>query len=52
MKFYGSAKGAKIWRMKNNCEIDATLKGGSKVRLIKLKRIRWLRRVERMIRDR
>jgi len=47
-KIYGQGKENELWRIRQNDELDAIIKGENIVRFIKCQRIRWLGHVERM----
>ena len=47
-KIYGPVKENKIWRIRQNDELEDIIKSENIVRLIKCQRIRWLGHVERM----
>jgi hypothetical protein len=37
-----------IWKIRSNMEIDKLIKGADRVRIIKVKRIKWLGHIQRM----
>jgi hypothetical protein len=41
-KIYGPVKENEIWRIRQNDELEATIKRGNIIRFIKRQRIRWL----------
>ena len=47
-KIYGPVKENELWRIWQNDELEATVKGENIVRFIKCQRIRWLGHIERM----
>ena len=47
-KIYGPAKEDELWRIRQNDEFEAIIKGENTVRFIKCQRIRWLGHIERM----
>ena len=47
-KIYGPVKGNELWRIRQNDELEAIIKGENIVRFIKCQRIRWLGHIERM----
>ena len=47
-KIYGPVKENELWRIRQNDELEAILKGENIVRFIKCQRIRWLGHIERM----
>ena len=47
-KIYGPMKENLLWRIRQNGELEAIIKGEIIVRFIKCQRIRWLGRIERM----
>jgi hypothetical protein len=47
-KIYGPVKGSELWRIGQNNELEAIIKGENIVRFIKCQRIQWLGHVERM----
>ena len=47
-KIYGPVKEKELWRIRQNDELEAIIKGENIVRLIKCQRIRWLGHIERM----
>jgi len=46
-KVYGPVKENELWRMRQNDELEAIIKGENVVRFIKCQRIRWLGHIER-----
>ena len=47
-KIYGPVKENELWRIRQNDELEATIKGENIVRFIKCQRIRWLDHIEKM----
>jgi len=47
-KVYGTVKENELWRIRQNDELEAIIKGENIVRFIKRQRIRWLGHIERM----
>ena len=47
-KIYGRVKENELWRIRQNDELEAIIKGEKLVRFIKCQRIRWLGRIERL----
>jgi len=47
-KIYGPIQGGDIWRIRNNEELNRSIKGEDIVKFIKAQRIRWLGHVKRM----
>jgi len=47
-KIYGPIQEGDIWRIRNNEELNRSIKGEDIVKFIKAQRIRWLGHVERM----
>jgi len=47
-KIYGLIQEGDIWRIRNNEELNRSIKGEDTVKLIKAQRIRWLGHVKRM----
>jgi hypothetical protein len=47
-KIYGPVKENELWRIRQNNELEAIIKGGNIVRFSKCQRIRWLGHIERM----
>ena len=47
-KIYGPMKENKLWKIQQNDELEAIIKGEIIVRFIKCQRIRWLGHIERM----
>jgi hypothetical protein len=47
-KIYGPVKESKLWRIRQNDELEAIIKWENIVRFIKFQRIRWLAHIERM----
>ena len=45
---YGPIQDGDIWRIRNNEELNRSIKGKDNVKFIKAQRIIWLRRVKRM----
>ena len=46
--YYGPVKANELWRIRQNDELEAIIKGENTVRFIKCQRIRWLGHIERM----
>ena len=47
-QIYGAVKENELWRIRQNDELEAIIKGVNIVRFIKCQRIRWLGYIERM----
>jgi len=47
-KIYGPVKENELWRIRQNDELEATIKRENIVRFIKCQRIRWLGHIKRM----
>ena len=47
-KIYGPVKENDLWRIRQNDELEAIIKGENIFRCIKCQRIRWLGHIERM----
>jgi len=47
-KIYGPVKENELWRIRQNDELEAIIRGENIVRFIKCQRIRWLGHIERM----
>ena len=47
-KIHGPVKENELWRIRQNDELEAIIKGENVVRFIKCQRIRWLGHIERM----
>ena len=47
-KIYGPIQDGDIWRIRNNEELNRSIKGEDIVKFIKAQRIRWLGHVKRM----
>ena len=47
-KIHGPVKENELWRIRQNDELEAIIKGENIVRFIKCQRIRWLGHVERL----
>ena len=47
-EIYGVVKGNKLWRIRQNDELEAIIKGENIVRFRKCQRIQWLGYIERM----
>jgi len=47
-KIYGPVKENELWRIQQNDELEAIIKGENIVRFIKCQRIQWLGHIERM----
>ena len=45
---YGPVKENELWRIRQNDELEAIIKGENIVRFIKCQRIRWLGHIERI----